>query len=121
MSGSDDLKMLSAQPEDRIYTLDEIKAAEPLFFNRRATRFHGTKKIYKYGNFIVVYNHKVHHLGWGQKSTVDEYVIYEFKVTPDSPDGVLVKRGDTTELADAKKMIKSRDFRSWRQRILGQQ
>lgn len=114
------MKMLSAQPEDKIYTMDEIKAAEPLFFNRRAMRFHGTKKIYKYGNYIVVYNKKEERRMWGQVSTREEYVIYEFKITHDSPDGVLIKRGDTDELADAKKMIKSRDFRSWRQKILNQ-
>jgi hypothetical protein len=106
-------------PGDREYTLNEIKAIEPLFFNRKTMRFHGTKKIHKYGNFLVLHNVKFmggHAFGVGNW-TLDQYVIYEFTRTSNTPQGLLLHKGSTKELSDAKQMIKSKDFRSRRQRL----
>lgn len=116
LSGMDDMKLLSAQPEDKIYTLDDMKAAVPFFFNRRAMRFHGTKKIYKYGNFIVLKNISKLHGGNGNIFHKENFPIYQFVHTEDSPEGRLRKVGEGIHLDDAKEMIKKKDFRDFAER-----
>lgn len=110
-----DPKELYDQPQE--YSLDDMKRAEPGFFDRSNTRFFGTKKIYKYGNFIVLKN--VRRMpGWFGGTTLStSYVIYEFVHTPDNPQGFLLHRQSTNELAKAKSMIKRRDFREWREQL----
>lgn len=93
-------------------TLDDIKAAEPGFFNRKNTKLFGTKKIYKYGNFLVLKNVRKHHGHFGNFSYYTSYVIYEFVKTEDDPIGHLKCRGDAKDLQDAKEQIKLKDFRS---------
>ena len=115
----EDFKDVYGPDQEQIYSLDEIKAAEPMFFSRKTIRFHGTKKIYKYGNFLVVHNVKHmagHTFGFGDW-TYNRYAIYHFRKTYDSPKGFLLYRGDARELTDAKHMIKSNDFRSRRERL----
>ena len=109
----EDMKMLSAQPEDKIYTLDEIKAAQPLFFNRRAMRIHGTKKIYKYGNFLVLKNISKLHGGNGNIFHKENFPIYQFVHSDDRPEGYLRKVGNGIHLDDAKEMVKKKDFRDF--------
>jgi hypothetical protein len=113
-----DIKDLSGehQPE-RIYSMEEIKAAEPGFFNRENTRFFGTKKVYKYGNSLVLKNVRRVHGHFGQMNTWTSYVIYEFTKTDNSPQGVVLHRQSTNELYKAKAMIKRRDFRPWNEQV----
>lgn len=110
-----DPKELYDQPAE--YSLDDMKAAEPEFFNRSNTRFFGTKKIYKYGNFIVLKN--VRRMpGWFGGTTLStSYVIYEFVRTEQNPQGILLHKQSTNELYKAKEMIKRRDFRPWREQL----
>lgn len=114
-----DLKLLSAQPEDKIYSLDDMKAAEPGFFSRESIKWHGTKKIYKYGNFLVLknvkkvrgnsaFNHNVFHQ--------ERYAVYEFSFSEDGK-GYMRYRAEGISLDDAKDMIKKKDFRDFRERV----
>ena len=107
-----------SQIPERTYSLAEIKAAVPLFFDRKTMRFHGTRKVYQYGNYIVVHNikrmsgHERRMDDW----TLNEYVVYKFEKTPESPEGDLRYLATTKELSNAKRMIKLRDFRSEREK-----
>jgi hypothetical protein len=111
-----DPKELYDQPEE--VSLEDMKRIEPEFFDRGNTRFFGTKKIYKYGNFIVLKN--VRRMpGWfGGTSLTTSYVIYEFTRTEQNPQGILLHRQSTNELYKAKEMIKRRDFRPWREQLM---
>lgn len=100
-----------------IPTLDDIKAAEPGFFSRENNKFFGTKKVYHYGNFIVLKNRRKSIGHFGNVDYHTSYQIYEFKRTEQNPQGVLIHRGSSGELSDAKAMIKAKDFRSRYERI----
>ena len=102
----------------REYSIEEIKAAEPEFFSRQNNRFFGTKNRYKYGNFIVLHNVKRTGEYFFGTGGFDYYAIYEFIHPHDRPEGLLLHRGSTRELSDAKQMIKTRDFRSKRERLV---
>ena len=95
-----------------------MKRAEPGFFSRENNRHFGTKKVYKYGNFIVLKNvkHWPSHT-WGPGQMVTSFVIYEFVKTADSPQGLLLHRQSTNQLYKAKAMIKRRDFRPWNEQV----
>lgn len=114
-----DVKDAYPVEKDEGYSLDHIKSIEPDFFNRENTRFFGTKKIYKYGNFLVLKNRRKSHGHFGNISYHTSYVIYEFIFTHDHPKGLLLHRGSSSDLQDAKLMIKTKDFRSRRERLLG--
>lgn len=92
-------------PDNPEYTLAEIKQRAGSFFSRRNNRFHGTIKVYKYpGNFIVLKNKT-------------SWPIYRWKRTYDRPDGDLFFVGHADDLDDAKRMIKTGDFRSRKERL----
>jgi hypothetical protein len=116
----EDWKDVALPPEHEEYELWQIKAAEPNFFSRKSMKFHGTRKVYKYrGNYVVLHNVKRmggHGFGVGDW-TLDEYVIYQFTKTADTPEGTLLYKGRSKELPDAKAMIKSEDFRSRREKL----
>lgn len=100
------------------FSLSQIRAAQPKFFSRSSMRFHGTRKVYKYkGNYVVLHNRKESHRGFGQYSTDENWPIYQWKTTPDSPEGDLFFKAHAKDLDDAKEMIKTGDFRSRRQRL----
>lgn len=107
------MKEVVQPPEHEEYELWQIKAAEPGFFDRPTMRWHGTKKIYKYkGNYLVLKNVKISHRGFGQMETLRSWPIYQFVKTQESPDGILLYKGEGDDLEDAKAMIKTGVFQS---------
>jgi hypothetical protein len=119
---AEEAKEVMLSPEHVEYSLAEIKAAEPAFFDRKTMRFHGTRKVYKYkGNYIVLHNVKRmggHAFGAGDW-TLDDHVVYQFVKTKDSPDGVLLYKGSSRFLDTAKRMIKTGDFVHPLERLMG--
>lgn len=101
-------------------SLDQIKAAEPEFFNRENTKFFGTKKIYHYGDYIVTKNRRKRMssvIFGGAPAYTTNFVIYRFTRTAQNPQGILLHKGEANNLRDAKAMIKTQDFRPKRERL----
>lgn len=109
-------------PEDREYSLEEIRERCPKFFGRENNRFFGTKKRYKYpGNYVVLKNIRTMpgHGVFGMPRRETSWVIYKFKRTQDTPNGDLFFVAHARDLSDARWMIKHQDFRDWKHRAAG--
>ena len=100
-----------------VASLEDMKAAEPEFFSRKNNKWFGTKKIYKYGNYLVLKNVRRTHGHFGEMSTWTQYVIYEFVKTEQTPQGLMLHRQSANSLENAKSMIKRKDFREWREQL----
>jgi hypothetical protein len=102
-------------------TLDQMRATEPGFFARsKGNRvWFGRSKYYGpyKGNYLVVRNTRKEHGHFGNMREHTTYEIYQFARTPDEPKGGLRYKGTSHDLQDAKEMIKSQDFRPFRERV----
>lgn len=91
-------------PEDRVYSLAEIKATNPGFFSRSNNRFFGTRKIFKLGNFIILYNVKID----PRNPAMDmrNFRAYEYCYSVNSGEFRLLGYKNTRDLDDIKDMIR---------------
>ena len=115
MEDEDDLKDVIFPNEE--LTLSQIKALAPDFFDRKTTKFFGTKQVYKYpGNYIVLKNVKAYRpaTAFGHPQTRTSFVIYQLTRNDERPD--LLYKGEAADLDEAKDMIKRGDFRTRLQR-----
>lgn len=100
-------------------TLDMMKAAEPGFFEKSPGNktWFGSSRYYPMGRYLIVRNRRKQPGHFGNTRTINSWVIYEFKRTPDSPNGLLLYIAPAHDLRDARKMIRRQDFRPYFERV----